>query len=537
MKEAKAQVKEDNCLGNDMLQNIYTADQNLRKKDLDARNKKQWPNNIVPTKYPGILRHFELSEGTYKMYLYTYQALRLLAAAAATGRLVANFDATGGLTDKPVEDILHAMLSFPPREVFTNAESHEQASRIYSSVTVAEYISNKHNGEEIGKFFRALDDACRLATGGKMDQVSGKVFGGTSGKPRLVRTDCDGASQNGMITAFRTEGQVTTRVMYHNVLLHALLHFDSQMKKHPDQAAQIAASLIKWLELIIPLFENFCNSHVFRALTDWLDDKERPLSIKNMKNKISPMFAHFANDITEDTSISASIAKLCSIIAIFNAQTIPCKFDLSSPTAEHRDEAKLLQVSLNQKHLVENAAHCLCIDNYIDMKNAVESEMKRNTTLSMQSFNGHVVASPTLDMIESEQVFYYVYLFSKDTTKKTGMLHIHIVYGNKAESEDDGADTSPLSVGWFEQEIPLPFDGTIPNPVHSPDVANYLNKEWLKCPAFWSRSIINLLRVGIGIYIGASNQYSRRKLQAQKGKERLISISVRTGTIYDPYVR
>ena len=44
----------------------------------------------------------------------------------------------------------------------------------------------------------------------------------------------------------------------------------------------------------------------------------------------------------------------------------------------------------------------------------------------------------------------------------------------------------------------------------------------VKVPAaFWSRSIINLLRVGIGIYIGASNQYSEGNFKHKKAKKDL----------------
>lgn len=273
------------------------------------RSKLKWPGDKIPDMYPGILQD-ECSANKFVMVLFTYQTLILLVAAASTGHLVSNFDATGGLLVKPVKDILHGMWSFPPQEVFTDADDFEFAKQIYAALKVAEYIGNNHSGIQLKKFFLFMDDCSRLATGGKRNQLTDKVEGGQGCKPRVMRTDCDGASQNGAIGAWCENGQVTTRIMYHNVLLPVLLHYDHLVSQNPDKAKEFAATLIKLLERLIPLFLHFCKSHVYRAITDWFNGAKRSGMLKQIKLKITPMVRHFAKDITEVVSVSKAMAKL-----------------------------------------------------------------------------------------------------------------------------------------------------------------------------------------------------------------------------------
>lgn len=85
------------------------------------------------------------------------------------------------------------------------------------------------------------------------------------------------------------------------------------------------------------------------------------------------------------------------------------------------------------------------------------------------------------------------------------MLHVHIPYGIKVDVD---GNKQPLFAGWFEHEVPLPFDGTIPNPMYCPLAASYLHDFWLKQPAYWAMTLVELLRKGLGMVLSASNQLS-----------------------------
>ena len=57
----------------------------------------------------------------------------------------------------------------------------------------------------------------------------GSIEGGNISKPLLIRTDCAPQCQQGPLAAWRTKNQVTTRILYHNILLWVLLWYEFQV--------------------------------------------------------------------------------------------------------------------------------------------------------------------------------------------------------------------------------------------------------------------------------------------------------------------
>ena len=140
---------------------------------------------------------------------------------------------------------------------------------------------------------------------------------------------------------------------------------------------------------------------------------------------------------------------------------------------------------------------------------------------SMQRLSGRSVVEKVLENIMEKQVFYHIYLFDANEDKTKGTIHIHIIYDTRKDgTNEDGtsADDTPYFSGFFEQTIDLPFDGYIHNPMFSPAAAKYLLDTWMKQPAFWSMSVMNMLRVGLGMHIAASNQHSEANFKHVKAQ-------------------
>lgn len=290
----------------------------------------------MPNIYQGVMQCHPANSTTFQMMLFGYQSLVLLAAAASTGKLITNFDATGGLLNKPSEKILHAKWVFAPALLFTSMDDMSFTKDLYATIVFAEYVSTNHSGDNLYQFFRAVDDGCRLVSGGRKDPTTNQVIGGQSCCPRAMWTDCDGASQNGAILK-ETNAQVTNRVMYHNVLLQMLLFFDHVVATtdQEEKVEQVAASVISILEMLLPLFLHYCKSHVYLAIEySWFNSASRDNPVRTFKLKGLDMIRHFAKDITEVPSMSGSITKLCSAIDILSRVEIPCRFTVSTQVME-----------------------------------------------------------------------------------------------------------------------------------------------------------------------------------------------------------
>ena len=85
--------------------------------------------------------------------------------------------------------------------------------------------------------------------------------------------------------------------------------------------------------------------------------------------------------------------------------------------------------------------------------------------------------------------------------------------------EDENGINSPVSAGYFEDTVNLPYCGQIKNPLYCEKAADYLIKEWLKYPAFWSMAGVKLLQDGTGRNtITASNMLAEAIFKHDKAK-------------------
>ena len=81
----------------------------------------------------------------------------------------------------------------------------------------------------------------------------------------------------------------------------------------------------------------------------------------------------------------------------------------------------------------------------------------------------------------------------------TGIIKYHLLYD---ADEHDNGETVPVTPGYFEKEVQLPYaGGMIDNSWKCKSAANYLENQLLKEPALWSQSLVSLLETALGKHI------------------------------------
>ena len=105
----------------------------------------------------------------------------------------------------------------------------------------------------------------RLVTGGTK-QKDGTIKGGVDPKPLVIRSDCAPQCQQGPLSAYREDKHVTTRLLYHNIVLFVLLYYEFACVVTKGVEARTAAMLTTYLLYFVPMFFHFCKSHVYPAI-------------------------------------------------------------------------------------------------------------------------------------------------------------------------------------------------------------------------------------------------------------------------------
>jgi len=109
-----------------------------------------------------------------------------------------------------------------------------------------------------------------------------------------------------------------------------------------------------------------------------------------------------------------------------------------------------------------------------------------------------------------------------DTPKSTGVVKYHLLYDTY---NDDEGNVMPTTSGYFEEQIKLPFTGgSIANPWLCESAANYLEGQWLKESALWSRGLVSLLKTANDKHIYDNNMHMEVVIKhAKKQPDRILN--------------
>ena len=215
--------------------------------------------------------------------------------------------------------IQHSRWTTPPQETILDADDIEKGGRTFPSFLFGEYVSPSQTGEDLSVFFKLWRKCVRLVSGGTV-QRDGTIKGGVDPKPLVIRSDCAPQCQQGPLSAYRKDKHVTTRLLYHNIVLYVLLYFEFASLLTDGIEGRIAAMLATYLLYFVPMFFHFCKSHVYRAIRDWIESNDRERDVKNIGQPIRSLFKHLALKMTDTTSLSEAFTYLCAMIVILRTK-------------------------------------------------------------------------------------------------------------------------------------------------------------------------------------------------------------------------
>ena len=149
-----------------------------------------------------------------------------------------DFDGTGSLiTIKGCAldgHVIHSRFSWQPREVLLNEEDFEFGKNTHLAMTLMEHIAHAQSGEEFSTIWKIFHRAADAVHGKPEDPLP---------NPICLNTDCAGQLQTGYIDTLRKEGQVTSRIVYNNVVLQILFWLEHKYK-HDDTVQKLQSVLI-----------------------------------------------------------------------------------------------------------------------------------------------------------------------------------------------------------------------------------------------------------------------------------------------------
>ena len=197
------------------------------------------------------------------------------------------------------------------------------------------------------------------------------------------------------------------------------------------------------------------------------------------------MFKHVANEMTLSPRLSDTMVFLCSVIVILKKEFIKvAKFNLQSLTRDHRNHDKMDVIAANLQVMRCQQAKTLLISSDEMLKARLE-EVKKKFNTRHDKFLGTKFTESIRSYFNEHLVFAYAYLYSKDYSTGTGIIHIHIIYDTI--TTEDGFSKS-VSAGYFEQTVNLNyFNGVLRNPMCFDEGGNYFEEYWLRESAIWSR--------------------------------------------------
>jgi hypothetical protein len=479
-----ASLRSSNGLTSCKFANVFLSSEITNNSDIESRLKrKDKSTNLL-----GIARTISLSPNVM-WQLWTKGNVQLYHRLAKRGKLVINVDATDSVASIPlVEGVTDNM-------VHTKVSVKDTTMRMLSPLTVAEMISNGNTGVDITAFFQAfIKDA---------KDCHPEEF---PPKPLMCITDCSPQLESAALAAFGSEGMITSHILYGNVVLMHLLHFDKEIANDPSTRVVAAKAIFSKLKLRIGIFLKERASHVYRAPHTWMHRNKSTEFSRWQKARFESLLKASFASILRDDRISEAIVRWSVILAVLETPRFktPSFGDTSSTHNIKNKDDRTLELS-----------HAAAIDAFIRSESKqlhVNSLEDIATTLLEVREDQHLLLhEPIVAKAKSLLKHSCVYLSGlclDDATNETmGTLCCSFVYGR----EIVGGAVTAMTEDGYNVGVKLPHNGDrgINNPLYSPTVANYLRDTWMKTISLWSRGVVDLVECAMDMEIeGKHNQES-----------------------------
>ena len=347
---------------------------------------------------PGLLQYFSMSHNSISAELFTRSSLLILRSLLRDGRLVLNFDGTGGLVNFPCcqhfhQKILHFFLSVNPKFslLHKDVSLERMSGQILSPLLIAERISNVNNGDSLHGFLQRVKDSLYEMLGDAQDV--------NLPNPLLGLTDCSAAVQAAFLMTFPGSERTKDhgRQSYANTVSIHCRYFDMIIFRHLSAANQrtdgiieadyfnedikkTASTIITSMRRNCGMFLKQCRSHVFRAASGWpkhtLKVGLKGVPDAETKNRVMQILAANFTMLTAENSYTIALAKMSLLIALFQTEFFVCPqtFDRLSACQDHRSPTEIaIEESLHQSttKFIEQLASSIQISSLAEVESKV----------------------------------------------------------------------------------------------------------------------------------------------------------------------
>jgi len=220
-------------------------------------------------------------------------------------------------------------------------------TRLISPLTMAEMISNKNTAVDITQMYQKfIEDSSNFGDPGELPV-----------KPLMCMTDCSPQLESGALNAFASEGKITSRILYGNVVLIHLLHYDKMiLDSNIDSPQEAAKQVFDALRPRVGVFLKECASHVYRAPHSWVHRNKSSELCAAVKLRFENLFKASFSSLLKDNRISEVIVQLAVILAVLETE----RFETPSFT-----DTDVIRSSRNDEDRRLEQSHATAIDAFI----------------------------------------------------------------------------------------------------------------------------------------------------------------------------
>ena len=138
----------------------------------------------------------------------------------------------------------------------------------------------------------------------------------------MIMTDCAAQLQSSALRVYASKDmdKKVTRIVYGNVVLIHLLHYDNLVVQLPTNGTgkvAVAKMILDCLKVYFGVFLKECHSHVYRAPYNWVHSNKNGVFTPVLRSRFENVMRAAFGTILRVDSISEAILRMSIVIAMF----------------------------------------------------------------------------------------------------------------------------------------------------------------------------------------------------------------------------
>ena len=530
----KKRRKEEEGLADDTLSNdqMISTNRVTQQEDLAIRKDKR-------ANLPGIFRSLTFigsSPFSLEMHLWTQSSVVLYKdLACRENKLIVNVDITEDpligvpLVDNVSENMLfHTIMTVDPKYVLL-PQGYQKSQTILKNISpidIAERISTVNTADTYFRLFWEFMRDVISQSNASTDDERRQLY------PLLCLTGCSPELESGALGGFTPDGCLQReRLHYSNIVLCYLLWFDHERRqKHFTSKKDLALSIVERMRTHggVSIFLKQRKSHVYRAPERWLAKQSKKIpKLATFRQQFGGILKAAFRTFTEEREISVVIVSFSVLVAFFQTERFVVESNAYfGASSEVQSQGSDTEIDKETKHFDVISEFIKEESSKIQFKSVEDAEkvVQDHETIRTQHISLHQTAGiieRAKKLLQKNCCTFYLHGKSVDgqTFGQLGTLRTSYVLGWKMNRTTEQREM--WKEGGIDLSVSLPFDGKrgVRNPLHSPEMVDYLIQTWLAKPALWSHGIIDVLNDAFDLDIDDNNQ-----LKEDSGVRRQLDI-------------